>query len=139
LENLLDDGRALAKFRASISAQGGDLRYVDDPTRLPTARWIEELPAPQASYVAAVDARQVGLTSMLLGGGRAQKGETIDPAVGIMLKAKIGDQVEQGQPLLTIYANDKARLAEARQRLLAAYAWSETPVSPPPLIHGTVG
>jgi len=139
LEGLLDDGQALAKFRAWISAQGGDLHSVDDPTRLPTARWIEELPAPQAGYVAAVDARQVGLTSMLLGGGRAQKGDTIDPAVGIILKAKIGDRVAQGQPLLIIHANDQARLADARQRLLAAYTWSEAPVSPPPLIHGIVG
>lgn len=139
LESLLDGGQALAKFRAWISAQGGDLRSVDDTARLPTATWIEELAAPQSGYVAAVDARQVGLTSMLLGGGRAQKGDTIDPAVGIVLKAKIGDRVERGQPLLAIHANDRVRLADARQRLLAAYAWSEGPVSPPLLIHGIVG
>jgi pyrimidine-nucleoside phosphorylase len=139
LEQLLDNGQALAKFREWISAQGGDTDYVDDPGRLPTARFIRELQAPRSGYVAGLDAREVGLTSMLLGGGRAKKSDSIDYAVGIVLQAKIGDRVEQGQPLLTIHANDEARLAGARQRLLAAYHWSDEPVSPLPSIQRTVG
>ena len=76
---------------------------------------------------------------MLLGGGRAKKGDNIDHGVGVVLHAKIGDRLEQGQPLLTIHANDEAKLSGARQRLLAAYRWSEEPVNPPPLIHRIVG
>jgi pyrimidine-nucleoside phosphorylase len=138
LETLLDRGQALAKFRQWLTAQGGDVAYVDDPSLLPRARHIEELDAPRSGYIADLDAREVGLTSMLLGGGRSQKGDQIDHAVGIVLNTKIGDGVEEGQPLLTIHANDEARLWGARQRLLAAYEWSDEPVSPPPLLHEIV-
>jgi pyrimidine-nucleoside phosphorylase len=138
LERLLDSGQALSKFRDWISAQGGDLDYVDDPTRLPTARFIKELPAPRSGYVAGLNAREIGLTSMLLGGGRVKKGDQIDHAVGIVLQAKVGDQVEEDQPLLTIHANDEAKLSGIGHRLLAAYEWSDEPVSQPPLHHQIV-
>jgi thymidine phosphorylase len=59
--------------------------------------------------------------------------------VGIILHAKAGDPVNEGQPLLTIHANDEGKLAGARQRLLSAYEWSDEEVSPPPLLHQTVG
>ena len=109
-----------------------------DLDRLPQARFVSELGAPQDGYVADLDAREIGLTSMLLGGGRAKKGDVIDHAVGVVLHAKIGDHVEKGQPLMKVYANDEGKLAGARQRLLAAYAWSEEPVEPPPLVHRIV-
>ena len=138
LEQLLDGGLAWVKFREWISAQGGDVAYLDDPARLPTAKYIQEVQASHSGYVADLDAREVGLASTLLGGGRAKKGDRVDHAVGVVLQAKIGDWVEQGQPLLTIHANDEAKLSGARQRLLAAYEWSDEPVSPPPLIHQIV-
>jgi pyrimidine-nucleoside phosphorylase len=138
LEELLNGGQALAKFREWIAAQGGDVAYVDSPTRLPKAKFIQEVQAPRSGYVADVDARDIGLTSMLLGGGRAKKGDPIDHAVGVVLQAKIGDRVEQGQSLLTIHANDGAKVSGARQRLLAAYAWSEEPVHEPQLVHQIV-
>jgi pyrimidine-nucleoside phosphorylase len=138
LEGLLNGSQVLAKFKEWIAAQGGDVAYVDDPSLLPTARHIEEVQAIRSGYVADLDAREIGLTSMLLGGGRAQKGDQIDHAVGIVLKTKIGDRVEAGQPLLTIHANDEAKLWGARQRLLAAYDWSDEPVNPPPLLHEIV-
>jgi len=75
---------------------------------------------------------------MLLGGGRAKKGDAVDHAVGVVLQAKIGERVEKGQSLLTLHANDEATLAEAQERLLAAYTWSDDPVSPPPLTHQIV-
>jgi len=138
LEQLLDGGQALSRFRQWIAAQGGDLSYVDEPSKLPAARFVEEVPAPRSGYIAGIDARDIGLTSMLLGGGRAKKGDVVDHAVGIVLQAKIGDQLELGQPLLTIHANDSAKLEGARPRLLSAYTWSDTPINPPPLIHQIV-
>ena len=138
LAALLDNGQALAKFKEWISAQGGDTEYVDNPEQLPAARYVREISAPRSGYVAALNAREVGLTSMLLGGGRAKKGDRIDHAVGIVLGAKIGDEVAEGQTLLTIHANDEAKLAGAKQRLLAAYEWSNEPVGPPPLLHTIV-
>lgn len=139
LEHLLATGRALAKFREWIGVQGGDPTYVEDPSQLPTARFVREVPAPRAGYVAGLNAREVGLTSMLLGGGRTKKGDRIDHAVGVTLQAKIGDYVEEGQPLLTVHANDEARVPGAKQRLLAAYQWSDSPVDPPPLLHQVIG
>ena len=76
---------------------------------------------------------------MLLGGGRAKKGDQIDHAVGIVLHAKAGDHVIEGQPLLTIHANDEGKLAGARQRLLSAYEWSDEEVHSPGLLRRTVG
>jgi pyrimidine-nucleoside phosphorylase len=138
LVELLDNGEALRKFRDWIAAQGGDLSYIDDPTKLPQANLVQEVPAPHTGYVAGLDARAVGLTSMLLGGGRAAKGDKIDHAVGVVLQVKVGDRVEQGQPLMTIHANDSAKLSGARNNLLAAVEWSDEPVSPPDLIHQIV-
>lgn len=139
LIHLIESGQAWLKFREWIAAQGGDLRYVDEPARLPAARWVRDLPAPRDGYIAALNAREVGMASMALGGGRAKKGDPIDYAVGIVLQAKIGDRVEAGQPLLSIHANDEHLLAEVSQRLLAAYTWSDDPVQSPPLLRRIVG
>jgi pyrimidine-nucleoside phosphorylase len=131
----LYSGRALAQFREWIAAQGGDLAAVDDPSRLPQATLVQDVPAPRTGCVAGIDAMEVGLTAMLLGAGRARKGDPVDHAVGVVLRAKIGDHVEGGQPLLTLHANDAEKLAQARERLLAAYTWSEEPVQAPPLVY----
>jgi len=135
LLEVLHSGQALAKFREWIAAQGGDLAAVDDPSRLPQAAIVQDVHAPRAGYVAGIDAREVGLTAMLLGAGRARKGDPVDHAVGLLLQAKIGDYVERGAPLLTIHANDGHKLAQAQEKLLAAYTWSEEPIEAPPLVY----
>jgi len=139
LQETLDSRRAWAKFREWISAQGGDLNLVDDPDRLPRARLIETVTAAHSGYVAGIDAMEIGLTAVLLGAGRAKKGDTIDPAVGIVLAAKVGDAVKQGAPLFTLHANDEAKLAEAEQRVLAAFTWQDQPAELPPHFYGVVG
>ncbi len=138
VDEMIAGGAALRKFREFIAAQGGDPAQVDNPDLLPAARIVVDLPSPQAGYVAGLNAYEVGLSAMILGGGREKKGDPIDHAVGVVLYKKIGDRVEAGEPLCQIHANDEARLAEARRRLLAAYTFSETPVSSPPLIHAII-
>jgi pyrimidine-nucleoside phosphorylase len=135
LLEILQSGRALAKFKEWIAAQGGNLATVNDPSRLPQAAIIQDVPAPRTGYVASIDAMEVGLTAMLLGAGRAKKSDPIDHAVGVVLRPKIGDYVKQEEPLLTLHANDGRKLAQARKRILAAYTWSEEPVQPPPLLY----
>lgn len=135
LQDALHDGRGLAKLRELIASQGGDPGVVDDPDIMASARLIEPLPAPRSGYIAAINAAEVGLTVVDLGGGRATKTDIVDHAVGVVLQAKAGDRVAPGQPLLTIHANDAARLAAARERLLAAYRITARAVEPPPLIH----
>ena len=133
------NGAAWEKFRQWIAAQGGEaaLRAVDDPSRLPSAPIIRPLAAPQSGYVAAIDAREVGFTVVDLGGGRARKGDPIDPAVGVVLAehGKIGGRVAAGEPLLWVHARDSASCAAALARLAAAYRFSDAPVSAPPVVH----
>jgi pyrimidine-nucleoside phosphorylase len=131
----LDDGSAWHKFVDWITAQGGDPAVLEAPGLLPRAAWVEDLAAPRAGYIAEIDAGQVGLTCVRLGGGREKKGDPIDYAVGIVHHKKVGDRVEKGERLLTIYANDEARLSEARRHLLADIRWSDEPVTPPPHTH----
>ena len=74
-----------------------------------------------------------------LGGGRTQKGESVDHAVGVVTHYKVGEWVQKGTPLLTIHANDEAKLAKARERLLAAYTIGPEPVDPLPLFYRRIG
>jgi len=129
----LSSGAAWHKFVEWITAQGGDLAVLENPLRLPHASLIEELPSPRAGYIAAIDAQAVGEASVLLGAGREKKGDTIDHAVGIVLRKKVGDAVERKEPLLVLHANRSDRLAAARRHLLNAFRWSDAP--PPPLTH----
>ena len=138
LERLLDEGAAWRKFCAWVEAQGGDVAYVEHPDRLPTARLVMPLSSPRSGFVSRLRASEVGFAAMLLGGGRAEKGDAVDHAVGVALHAKIGDWVDAGQPLLTVHANDEARLSEAAVRLLQAYTWSDAPVEPPTLTHQVI-
>jgi len=134
----LKDGSAFERFRDLVSAQGGDVRYVDDPSLLPRAKFVEEVPAPRSGYLKWVDARQIGEASVALGAGRAKKGDPIDHAVGIVVLHKVGDRVAKGAPLFTLHANDQAKLEAARAQVLAAHQWSAKKVKPLPLFYGTV-
>ncbi len=134
----LEDNSAFERFRQLVIAQGGDVSYVDEPSKLPTAQFIEEVPSPRAGYLKWIDAKEVGETSVELGAGRLKKGEPIDHAVGIVVHHKVGDKVEKGEPLFTLHAHDKAKLTSARQRILAAHLWSPTKVKPLPLFYGSV-
>lgn len=129
------DGNAWRKFRAMVAAQGGDVRFVDEPDRLPRAPIAEVIPAPADGYLHKVDAAQVGLAVVELGGGREKKGDPIDHSVGVVVHYKVGDAVRKGTPLCTIYASDRVRLERARARLLAAHTIGAEPVPPLPLFY----
>ncbi|MFV9505581.1 MAG: pyrimidine-nucleoside phosphorylase [Oscillochloridaceae bacterium umkhey_bin13] len=138
LAEALADGRAWAKFRAMVVGQGGDPAFIDQPERLPVAPVQIDLPAPHAGIVAAIDGTALGLSVNALGGGRAQKDDVINPAVGLTLKAKVGSQVYLGQPLLTIHAASMAEVEQVAPILLAAYTIGDQPVTPPPLIEEVI-
>ena len=84
------------------------------------AESVIDVPAPRSGYLSEVNAREIGLASVELGAGRAQKGDPIDHAVGVVIRYKVGDKLKKGQPLFTLHANDKAKLAAAKARVLAA-------------------
>jgi pyrimidine-nucleoside phosphorylase len=133
-----DDGRALAKFREMVAAQGGDVAQVDNPDLLPQARFVEDIVIPRDGYVAAMDTAELGWASVNLGAGRLVKSDAIDHAVGFTLTAKIGDHLSAGQVIGTVHANDTAKLEEARKEILEAIELSDTPVEPLPNFYGVV-
>ncbi|OGO28885.1 MAG: pyrimidine-nucleoside phosphorylase [Chloroflexi bacterium RBG_16_52_11] len=134
-EKSLTDGCAFEKFRVLVKAQGGDVSFVDNPAKLPKAKFAEVVEAPRKGNLAQVQARSVGEAAVALGAGRAKKGDPIDHAVGFVIHHKVGDKIERGQPLFTVYANDEKKLAEARESVLKAHAFSDGPVSPLPLFY----
>ncbi|UVV89384.1 pyrimidine-nucleoside phosphorylase [Bacillus subtilis] len=105
LEEVMKNGKALEKFKDFLKNQGGDSSIVDDPSKLPQAAYQIDVPAKEAGVVSEIVADEIGVAAMLLGAGRATKEDEIDLAVGIMLRKKVGDKVEKGEPLVTLYAN----------------------------------
>lgn len=105
LQEVMKNGKALEKFKEFLSNQGGDASVVDDPSKLPQAAYKIDVPAKEAGVVSEIVADEIGVAPMLLGAGRATKEDEIDLAVGIMLRKKVGDKVEKGEPLVTLYAN----------------------------------
>ena len=136
-EQALATGAALESFRRMVEAQGGDPRVVDDPGAvLPAAPHVMPLEAEAGGTLSAVEAEEIGRASAGLGAGRARKGGEIDPAVGIVLRPKIGDRIEAGQPVGEIHARGRDDAEEAARRVLAALGFSQGPVEPPPLVYG---
>jgi len=131
-------GQAWEKFRQLIVAQGGDVRYVDEPDRFPQAALIETIPSPQSGYLASVRADEIGMVALGLGGGRERKGDTLDYRVGIVMHCKVGDRIEADAPLFTIHATDTAKRDEAVHRALRALTFSPDPVEPLPLFYARI-
>ncbi|BDP40566.1 thymidine phosphorylase [Deinococcus aetherius] len=134
----LQDGSALAKFRAFVEAQGGDGGYVDDPAMLGVAPGRAEVTAPSSGFVARIDALAVGRAVLALGGGRERKGEAIDHGVGVELLKKPGEAVGAGEAVLRLYHRNGRGLETARALLEAGLSVAETAPEVQPLILGRV-
>lgn len=134
-QKALQSGRALECFARWIAGQGGDVRVVDDPMRLPQAPCRRVTVAPRGGYLAALDAREFGLAAVELGAGRERKEQRIDLSVGIVLQRQGGERVTAGEPLWIIYAASEAAAQAAEVRLLKACAWADAPIPPPPLVY----
>jgi pyrimidine-nucleoside phosphorylase len=135
----LDGGAALGKFRALVAAQGGDPRAVDQPDLLPKAPVVEHVMAAQSGFLAQADARIIGMTAVALGAGRARKGDPIDPSVGVVVHAKVGDRVTAGMPLCTVHASDAAKAQAAIEQVGPAFRFARRRVPPLPLFYRTIG
>jgi pyrimidine-nucleoside phosphorylase len=133
LQHALGSGAAWEKFRAMVANQGGDVSALDED-RLARAPAVMVLPAPRAGYVAAIEGQALGEALNALGGGRARKEDAIDHGVGLVVAAKVGTRVAEGEPLLHIHAASAADAASVSPGLLAAYTIVDEPAQPPPLI-----
>lgn len=134
LEQAIKDGSALEAMKTFLSSQGGDASVVDDPSRLPQAKFVYELEAKEDGYVSEIVADAVGTAAMVLGAGRATKESEIDLAVGLMLRKKIGDTVSKGESLATIYSNFE-NVEEVKERLYSSIKITASKVDAPVLVH----
>lgn len=138
LQKCIEDGSALKKFAEFIEAQGGDKELVYHTDGLPKASIIEEIASPADGYVQRIVCDEIGICSLILGGGRETKESGIDLSVGLVLHKKVGDYVKQGESLATIHANDREKLNAAKERFLNAYTINDAPVAKKLLIKGIV-
>lgn len=138
LKNVIADGSALKKMAEFIKAQGGDSDMVYNTEMLPKASIAEEIESPQSGYIEHIVCDEIGICSLILGGGRETKESAIDLSVGLVLHKKVGEEIHKGEPLATIYANDRNKLEAAKERFLRAYSYSDTPVAKKKLIKGIV-
>ena len=134
----ITSGRALATFAEMIRAQGGNPQVCHDTGLLPGAARREPVLAGKSGYVTAIATDEIGMAAMLLGAGREKKSDTIDPAVGIWMKKRLGDAVEAGEELALFHVNDNRRLTEAQCRFQEAVTIGELPPDKTPLIYTTI-
>jgi len=131
-------GAGVERFRRIIENQGGDPRVVDDYSRLPAAPSRHIVRAPRAGFIQKLDAELVGRASVSLGAGRDRVEDAVDPAVGIMIHAKVGDRVGKDDAILELHYRDGARLDQTIRRATDAIAIGDAPPAKTPLIVGEV-
>ena len=136
LQETIDNKTALKKFADFVKAQGGDDSAVYDTNLLPKASIIEPVFVQQDGYVERIVCDEVGICSLILGGGRETKESDIDLSVGIVLTRKVSEYVDRGDIIAYIHGNDHGKIQEAKRRLLAAYKISKEKPNKPQMIKG---
>jgi pyrimidine-nucleoside phosphorylase len=136
---MIASGQARDSFREVIRWQGGDPRIVDDPARLPRAQHEERVVSTRGGYVTAIQCEQIGIVSMILGGGREKMSDAVDPAVGLVLEKKRGDTVKAGETLCVVHYNSDARLRESVELLVKSFEIGPQPPLASPLVQKIIG
>ncbi len=138
VEDALNSGAALEKLCAMVRTQGGDDSVIRDPSLFPQAPFVHEVLAPWDGYIVGMAAEYIGGVSAMLGAGREDLGDAVDPAAGILLKKKCGAQVKKGEVVATLYTSKKESIAEAEKRFLEAVSVGSEPPAPRKLIYARV-
>ena len=120
LKKAVEDGSGFTRLRSMLEEMGGDVRYVDDPNLLVRTKRIVPIYTDRTGYIKKLDAKSIGLAALLLGAGREKAGDTVDPAVGILMKKRCGDRIEKDEPIAYMYVNDETNLDEAVSKLVNA-------------------
>ena len=135
---LIESGEALDRFGRMIELQGGDRKVIDDPSRLPRAAHTVEVKSPRAGFVSSINCEALGTATVVLGGGREKKEDSVDPAVGLIVHKKLGDPVSAGESLCTVHYNAEARGERAQQLIVESYRIGEVPAEKRPLVHRVI-
>jgi len=138
VEEVLRNRTAFAKFAEMVEAQGGDVKYIEDPTRFEKARHIMTIRSAKSGYLSEMDTRGIGVAAMMLGAGREKAEDTISHSAGMYLYVKPGRHIEEGQSIATLYTNNEKAIATAGEKLLASIKFSQTAPQKTPLIHAVV-
>ena len=136
LQSSIRSGNALDKLAEFVEAQGGDASYVYHPEQFPQASIVEPIISEKEGYIGHIVCEEIGICSLILGGGRETKDSVIDLTVGLVLQKKVGDHVKKGEPLAMLHANDAAKAKAARERFLNAIEIVDEPVERAPFIKG---
>ena len=134
----MTDGRAFAKLKDMVAAQGGDVRYLEEPERFPKAPAIYPVAAPRDGYIESMDALAIGKISVDLGAGRMKKGDPIDYRAGLVLKKKIGEPVKKGEVIAELRGSTTKAAGDSVRRYLEALTFSEEKPELKPLIRARV-
>lgn len=136
LKQTIQKKTALDKLAEFVEAQGGERRYVYQPELLPAAGIQMQVINTETGYVGGIQAEEIGLASLILGGGRVTKDSPIDLSVGILLHKKRGQAVQPGEALATVYANDMEKAKEAYGKIVRAYSILPEAPEELPMIKG---
>jgi thymidine phosphorylase len=138
IERAITSGDAYDSFLQLVEYQGGDVAAIEDPSKLPSVSNVHVIQARNPGHLSRCNAYDIGIAAVRLGAGRAKKEDIVDPAVGIMVLAKVGDTVEEGQPLAEIWYREESRLQSALSVLDHTWGVSDVPIAAPRLILGDV-
>lgn len=125
LEGKISDGSAIEKFKEMVELQGGDSSYIDNTDKFKKSSIIKDITSEETGFIKAIEAIEIGIASRDLGAGRHKKGDVLDLSAGIYLHKKVGDFVEKGEKIATIYTEKENEVAGAIERIKAAYAFSD--------------
>jgi pyrimidine-nucleoside phosphorylase len=131
----IQNGSAWNKFLVMVKAQGGDIRYLENPDIYPRSRFTKEVKAGQTGWVNSIDALEIGLSSHSMGSGRTRADSAIDLKAGIILKKKIGDPVKKDEILAICYSDDQEKIESAAKRIDKAFRIFHSPPAPPALVR----
>jgi pyrimidine-nucleoside phosphorylase len=138
MKRAIREGKALDKLAEFVSAQGGDMNQVYHPELLPKAMFCRDVYAEREGYLTSCKTSEVGMASLIMGGGRETKESEIDLSVGIRIDKKLGEHVDKGEVIGVVYANETDILKPAADRFLSAYTISDERVEPEPLIKKVI-
>ena len=140
LKAALESGKGLEKLRAMIHALGGDesLLAMNRIGAICAVRRHVPVNAEQSGYIAGMQAELIGRAAQFLGAGRATKTDPIDPAVGLLMHRRVGDRIEKGKPICTLYVNDEAQLNDAIETMHRAVVIGKEPVQAAPMVYDVI-
>ncbi|MCR5458138.1 MAG: thymidine phosphorylase [Clostridiales bacterium] len=137
-KKVIQNGKALEKFRQMVIAQGGDVSYIDDTTKFKKADYSCEIKAAQSGYISKINTEAIGVSSVMLGAGREKKSDSIDFSAGIRMVKKLGDKVSPQDTIAVLYTSDESRIKDAKAKFESAISYADSYSGERKLVYGVI-